>query len=80
LRSEDQMELQMLLAGMDYQEIQAEMPSVSAVAGRAQGTTASADAPPRQSTWHTWLMSPPSLVFGPQTDHMRRHLQVTCGH
>jgi hypothetical protein len=43
-RCEEQMELQTLLAGTDYQQIQAEMPSVWAVAGAGQGMTAFAEA------------------------------------
>lgn len=43
-RCEEQMELQTLLAGMDYQKIQAEMPAVWAVGGAGQGMTAFAEA------------------------------------
>jgi hypothetical protein len=43
-RCEEQMELQTLLAGMDYGEIQAEMPSVRALAGAGQGMEAFAAA------------------------------------
>jgi hypothetical protein len=38
------MELQTLLAGMDYQEVQAEMKTVWAVAGAGQGSAAFAEA------------------------------------